>query len=259
MTQHMQDEIYISHDGPVAELVLNRPARRNALTEAMWAKLPSLLNSAVDNCRVLRVRGEGGAFASGADISEFDEIYASAERGEANSACLADALDALANFPHPTIAIIRGACVGGGCALALACDFRFADETAKFAITPAKMGLLYPFNDTKRLVDTVGGSTAKDILFSARVLDGPEALDCGLINRLATPDQLDAVVADYVTRLLDMSPRSAQFTKRMIGLVLAGQDHDTDETRALFREAFNSADFKEGYRAFLEKRKPDFT
>jgi enoyl-CoA hydratase/carnithine racemase len=259
MTQQMQDDIYIKQKGPVAELVLNRPAKRNALTEAMWANLPGLLESVAQTCRVLLVRGEGGAFASGADISEFDEIYASAARGQANSDCLAAALDALADFPHPTIAVIRGACVGGGCALALACDFRFADDTAKFAITPAKMGLLYPFNDTKRLVDLVGGSMAKDILFSARVLEGEEARSCGLVNRLCSTDDLEALVSDYATRLLDMSPRSAQFTKRMIDRVLAGQDHDTDETRDLFRAAFSSTDFKEGYRAFLEKRKPDFT
>jgi len=259
MGNHTNEAIYVTQSGDVAELVLNRPEKRNALNEAMWIALPDLLDRVRNTCRVLLVRGEGGHFASGADISEFEDIYKTRERGEANSVRISEALDTLAKFPHPTIAIVRGACVGGGCGIALACDFRFVDNTARFAITPAKMGLLYPFNDTKRLVDTVGASMAKDLLFSARSLNADEALRSGLVDRTSKVDDLDKLVTDYVDRLLDMSPRSVEHTKTMIGLVLDGQDRDTDETRNLFCEAFNSSDFKEGFRAFLDKRKPDFT
>jgi enoyl-CoA hydratase/carnithine racemase len=253
------EPLLIRHDGDIAELVLNRPGKRNAFTEAMWAGLPDLLDTLAERCRVLIVRGQGDHFASGADISEFEDIYATRERGEAYSASIARALDALAEFPHPTIAMIRGACIGGGCGLALACDLRFADDTARIAITPAKMGLLYPFNDTKRLVDAVGGSMAKDMLFSARQLDAAEALSAGLLDRRFEPARLEPETRAYCTRLLDMSPLSATYTKKMISRVLEGQDHDTDETRAWFANAFTSADFKEGYRAFLDKRKPDFS
>jgi enoyl-CoA hydratase/carnithine racemase len=239
--------------------VLNRPHKRNALTELMWAQLPALLNDIEDKCRVLLVRGIGGSFSSGADISEFDEIYATQVRGHENSRCIAAGLDALSNFPHPTIAVVRGSCIGGGCGVAIACDFRFADDTARFSITPAKMGLVYPFNDTKRLVDTVGASRAKDILFSARQLDAQEALLFGLADHVTTADNLDNLVTSYVDRLLKMSPRSTDVTKRMINLAIAGQDNDNKETKELFENSFQSKDFKEGYRAFLEKRKPNFS
>jgi enoyl-CoA hydratase/carnithine racemase len=259
MTQSLDQSLRVERRGALAELVLNRPHTRNAFTQAMWAALPALLDSIAGDCRVLVVRGAGSVFASGADISEFAEVYATPQRGEAYSRQIAAALDALAAFPHPTIAMIRGACVGGGCALALACDLRFADDSARFAITPAKMGLLYPFNDTKRLVDCVGGAMAKDMLFSARTLDAAEALACGLASRVTAPAALERIVADYVDQLLDMSPHSAEFTKQMIARVLAGQDMEDQATKALFAGAFSHTDFNEGYRAFLEKRKPDFT
>jgi enoyl-CoA hydratase/carnithine racemase len=259
MTQPLDESLRLERRGAIAELVINRPHTRNAFTQAMWAALPDLLGSVAGECRVLIVRGAGDAFASGADISEFAEIYATPARGELYSRQIAAALDALAAFPHPSIAMVRGACFGGGCALALACDLRFADESARFAITPAKMGLIYPFNDTRRLVDTVGAPMARDMLFSARTLDGAEALACGLANRLTSPSGLERLVHDYVAQLLDMSPHSAELTKRMIALVLAGQDGDDEATRALFAGAFNHADFNEGYRAFIEKRKPDFS
>lgn len=249
----------IRHDGDIAELVLNRPDKRNAFTEAMWADLPAILDTLAERCRVLVVRGAGDHFASGADISEFEAVYSTRERGEAYSASIARALDALAAFAHPTIAMIRGACVGGGCGLALACDLRFADTSARVAITPAKMGLLYPFNDTKRLVDTVGGAMAKDMLFSARVLEAGEAKAAGLVDRCFEPDALEAETRAYCTRLLDMSPFSATYTKTMIARVLDGQDHDNEETRTWFANAFTGADFQEGYRAFLDKRPPDFS
>ena len=253
------DPFLIRHTADRADLVLNRPDKRNALTEAMWAGLPDLLDSLAERCRVLVVSGAGDHFASGADISEFEAIYASRERGEANSASIARALDALARFPHPTIAAVRGSCIGGGCGIALACDLRFADTSARLAITPAKMGLLYPFGDTKRLVEAVGPAMAKDMLFSARVLEPGEALACGLINRLFEPEALEREVADYCARLLDMSPVSATYTKAMIARILDGQDHEDDDTRAWFAKAFTGADFKEGYKAFLDKRKPDFS
>jgi enoyl-CoA hydratase/carnithine racemase len=252
-------DLSVTLTGPVAELLINRPDKRNALREDMWAALPGLLTDVADKCRVMIVRGAGKTFSAGADISEFAEIYATPERGAENSNHIAAGLNALAEFPHPTLAAVRGSCVGGGCALALACDLRFADETAKFAITPAKMGLLFPFNDTKRLVDTIGPARAKDMLFSARVLPADEALEAGLADRVVGVAELDLEIAGYVDRLLDMSPRSLQYTKQMISAVLNGQDRDNDTTRTLFQDAFNSDDFQEGYRAFLEKRKPDFS
>lgn len=257
MTDH---SIHLSIDGPAARLTLDRPDKRNALSEAMWAAIPGLLAEAeAAGVRVLVVTGTGGHFAAGADISEFEEVYATPERAAAYSKTIAAALDGLAAFPVPVIARIEGACVGGGYALALACDLRFAAHGARFAITPGKLGLLYPFNDLKRLVDLAGISTAKDLLFTARIVEADEALALGLIDRLEAPDALETRVADYVEMILSGSPRSARATKAMLARIARGQAEDDEATRAMFLEAFSSADFDEGYRAFLEKRKPRFS
>jgi enoyl-CoA hydratase/carnithine racemase len=256
-----QAPIYLQRHDHHAELVLNRPERRNALSARMWSALPELLADAADDpsIKLLVVRGEGGAFTAGADISEFETVYATAEAAEAYTKAIAKGLDGLAHFPKPTLAVIRGACVGGGCGLALSCDLRFAASDARFGITPAKLGLAYTLNDTKRLIDAVGVPVAKDLLYSARLVDAIEALDIGLINRCFEPDTLDAEVGTYLATMLSRSTGSARAIKRVIHLIRAGVDHDTDETRQLFLDAFRSEDFQEGYRAFLDKRPPDFT
>ena len=253
-------DITLERHGHAAHLVLNRPEKRNALNEAMWRAIPSLLAEAeADNAvRLLVVRGAGGAFAAGADISEFEEVYATPERAADYSRAIAAALDGLAAFPKPTLAMIEGACVGGGCGIALACDVRFAAERSRFGITPGKLGLVYTLNDTRRLVNAVGLPAAKDILFTGRLLDADEALRLGLINRLVSAETLAGEVEAYGALIAAASPRSARVTKQLMALIEAGQSEDDDATRALFLEAFTSADFQEGYRAFLEKRAPKF-
>lgn len=253
--------IYLERQDRHATLVLNRPSRRNALNAAMWAALPGLLDEAAadDGVKVLLVRGAGECFTAGADISEFETVYATPDSALAGTSAIATGLDALAHFPKPTLAVIRGACVGGGCGLALSCDLRFAASDGRFGITPAKMGLAYTLNDTKRLIDAVGVSAAKDLLYSARLVDAEEALQIGLIDRCFAPDRLDAEVADYLDLMLSRSTGSARAIKRVIHLIRAGVDRDTDETRQLFLDSFQSDDFQEGYRAFLEKRAPDFS
>lgn len=258
----MNDEpLYLEIDGAVATLVLNRPDRRNALTQAMWKSLPELLRRAENDpaVRVLIVRGTGGHFASGADITEFEAVYATRARAEAYSGAVARALNSLADFPKPAFAQIDGSCIGAGCGIALACDLRFAAAGARFGVTPGKLGLAYPFNDIRRLVGAVGVAMAKDILFSARLLDANEALACGLIDRLVAPEALASTVADYAALVMSRSGHSATVSKRMIALMQSGQAEETDETRALFLDAFSGDDFGEGYQAFLDKRIPDFS
>ena len=254
------DAIYLERSGAAAHLVLNTPAKKNALSEAMWSAIPRLLTEAEADpaVRVLVVRGTGGAFAAGADISEFEEVYATAERADAYSAAIAAALDGLAAFPRPTLAAIEGACVGGGCGLALACDLRFAAEGSTFGITPGKLGLVYPLNDTRRLIDAVGVSAAKDILFTARLLGAQEARALGLIDRLVEPAALMTAVDGWVALAAKASGTSAAVTKQIITRILGGQVSDDAETKKLFLDAFRGPDFREGYRAFLEKRAPDF-
>jgi len=244
----------------VGELVLSQPARRNALNAEMWAYLPIILEKAAKtkNLRVLIVRGDGEHFASGADISEFETLYATPESAKKISDDIAAGFKALAEFPRPTIAMIRGACVGGGCGLALCCDIRFADNTSKYAITPAKLGLVYPFSDVQRLIETVGIPNAKDMLLSARLIQAKPARKMGLINQLFKVDNLEEKTLEYAEALAALSPESLRITKNMVAAYQAGQSKETAQSMEWFLDGFSSVDFKEGYKAFLEKRKPDF-
>lgn len=244
----------------IARLTFSQPAKRNALTAAMWAALPKRLAevAADESLRALIVTGAGEHFAAGADISEFETLYATTESAAKISADIQRGFDALANVSVPTIAMIRGTCVGGGCGLALCCDIRIAESKAKFAITPAKLGLVYPFGDIARLIDAVGVANASDILLSARTVKAKPAKKMGLIHRVVAVDALEDEVMDYARAIIALSPESLRVTKSMISAYRKGQREDTPETDAQFAAGFASKDFKEGFRAFLEKRKPDF-
>lgn len=245
----------------IYELVISQPARRNALNAQMWADMPAVLKDAENknDIKVLIVRGDGDHFASGADISEFGDLYATKETSKTISDAIAVGFKALAEFPLPTIALIRGACVGGGCGLALCCDIRFADDTSKFGITPAKLGLVYPFSDVQRLIETVGIPNAKDILFSARIVKAETAASMGLINQLYSADDLEGAVMTYARGLTGLSTQSAIITKKMFAAYQAGQSGENTQSMEWFLDGFVSDDFKEGYKAFLEKRKPNFS
>lgn len=244
----------------IGRITLTQESKRNALSAQMWTDLQNMIETAAKDpdLKVLVVTGAGGHFAAGADITEFETLYATPESSADISGRISGAMEALANFPKPTIAKIRGACVGGGCGIALACDIRFADGTSKYAITPGKLGLVYPFADVKRLIQAVGVSYAKDILFSARLIGAEEAKTMGLINRLVDQYELDQVVRDYAVSICETSGQSNLTTKQMFLAYEAGQRGETPTTRKMFLEGFSSADFKEGYKAFLEKRRPDF-
>ena len=244
----------------IARLTLSQPKRRNALTAAMWQAIPDLLKELVKDksLRVLIVTGNGDHFAAGADISEFETLYATAESSAKISANIQHACEALSAVPVPTIAMIRGACVGGGCGISLCCDLRFADSTAKFGITPAKLGLVYPFGDISRLIDAVGVANASDILLSARIMGASEADKMGLVHRVVDVDALEEVVLGYAAGVSALSPESLRVTKSMISAYRNGQRQDTKRTREQFAAGFTSKDFSEGFRAFLEKRKPNF-
>ncbi|MEM9601168.1 MAG: enoyl-CoA hydratase/isomerase family protein, partial [Pseudomonadota bacterium] len=208
----------------IARLTLSQPARRNALTAAMWAAMPTVLAEIEAlSPRVLIVQGDGDHFAAGADISEFETLYATAESAAKISADIQAAFDTLAAFPIPTIALIRGACVGGGAGMALCCDIRLADSTAKFAITPAKLGLVYPFGDIARLIDAVGVANAKDILLSARLIKAKSARKMGLVHQVHSVDALDAEVMAYAKGLTRLSSESLRVTKSMIAAYQSGQ------------------------------------
>ncbi len=182
----------------VATITLNRPDRRNALSERMWAELGRLARRAdtMPEAKIILIRGAGGHFAAGADIGEFATVYESRERATQYASVVAGGVEAIAAATKPGIAAMRGACVGGGLSIALACDLRLAAADGKFGITPAKLGLIYNLADTKRLVEAVGAARAKDILFTGRIMDAESAAAIGLIDGVFASDALDAAVRE---------------------------------------------------------------
>jgi enoyl-CoA hydratase/carnithine racemase len=255
------DELSLTKSAGVATLLIDRPAKRNALNQAMLAALPPLLEEAAQDpgVRVLVVTGGAGrAFSAGADIDEFEAVYATPEATAAFTALFAGAQTAMASFPKPSVAMISGACIGGGCGLALGCDVRIADDSARFGITPAKLGLAYALEDTKRLTDAVGFEAAFDLLYSARVIHAAEALGIGLVGQVTTPDALEATVSAWTGLVAANAGSSLSAIKTMINRIRAGAVRDDATTRAIFTDAFASADFAEGRLAFTEKRQPTF-
>lgn len=253
--------LLVHRDGPVVTVELNQPAKRNALSAAMWTALPIIADDVqqVPDTRVVRLHGAGGkAFSAGADIGEFERVYAERGSTDAYNQAVRAGQAAIRNLPLPTIAEISGACVGGGLGLALACDLRFAADDARFAITPARLGLAYSFDDTRQLVEKVGPARAKDILFSGRLLSAAEALAIGLIDRLEAQQELSASVDAYCALLCQSSGVSIAVLKRTINTIADGVTEAPTDLAAEFDALFDGPHFKEGRRAFLEKRRPQF-
>jgi enoyl-CoA hydratase/carnithine racemase len=247
--------LHLEADGPVARLLIDRPDKRNAFNQAMWVRLPELLDEAeaLPDVRLLLLQSATpGLFCAGADIAELMANKDDAAWRAANQAAINRTQHRLARFPLPTIAFVDGDAVGGGCGLAIACDIRVATPRARLGITPAKLGLVYPLHDVKLLTDLVGPGQARRMLYSGALLDAAEAHRIGLVD----------VVADSPAPLVDAiaanSTHSTRAIKGFVRRVLDGQTADDDATRATFAAAFDGADFHEGASAFLARRKPEF-
>jgi enoyl-CoA hydratase/carnithine racemase len=240
----------------VATLTIDRPSKRNAMSFEMWAAIPGLLDKVAEDesVRALVIRGTDH-FSAGADISEFATLRADAAGAERYGAAVLAGERAIAGLPKPTIAAITGVCVGGGCEIALACDMRVAAPDARFGITPAKLGIVYNFTSTKQLVDVVGPAWARQILFTADILDADTALRIGLVNELTEEPVARAV--ELATTMAARAQVSLRGAKTIITKITEG-DHEDDEVRALYAESVQSADYAEGVAAFLEKRTPRF-
>lgn len=242
-------------DGATAHLLIDRADKRNAFDMAMWKQMAELLDQAArnDSLRLMIVRAaDGGTFCAGADIKELLANKADDAWRSANQAAINRVQHDLARHPLPTIAFVEGDCVGGGCGIALACDLRVATAQARFGITPAKLGLVYPLHDVKLLTDLVGPGQARRILFTGSLIDADEALRIGLVEVLAdsAKELGDAILA--------ASPHSVRESKRFVRRVLDGQTADDADTLGIFADAFTSSDFLEGTQAFVEKRTPNF-
>lgn len=243
----------LEQHGSVAHVLIDRAEKRNAMTTAMFEALPELVAEAAASARVLVLTSATpGLYCAGADIGELSANAHDPDWRAKNQAAINRAQHELTRAPIPTVAFVDGDCVGGGCGLALACDIRVATPRARFGITPAKLGLVYPLHDTKLLVDLVGPGAAKRMLFTGELLSAEEALRIGLIDLIA--DAPDAVV----DAILATSSDSHKLVKAMIRRILDGQAHEDADSAAMFAGAFEGRDFREGVSAFLEKRKADF-
>ncbi len=255
------DKILAEIRDGIGWLTFNQPEKRNAMSLEMWQGTADALDafSADPECRVIVMTGAGErAFVSGADISQFEKSRSNAEQAEEYARISNGARERLQNIDKPLIAKIRGFCIGGGLAVAMAADMRISDTGAEFGIPAARMGLIYPFDAIRTLVALVGPGNAKRILYSGERMPAAEALSIGLIEQVVEPDALDDTVRDLALLLADNAPLSIKGSKTIINQLMANEV-DTDAIKRMSLDIMDSADYAEGRRAFMEKRRPKFT
>ena len=250
-------------DGSTLHIRFNNPARHNALSVDMWEAVPPLLALARDDDRVRLVVFYGAgekAFVSGADITQFEDMRAAREAVTRYEAMAEETLTGIYEFGKPTLACIRGYCIGGGVNVAIACDMRIASTDAVFAIPAARLGLGYRYSAMKNLVDLIGPGAAKDLFFTARRIDAVEAKSLGLVSRTCAPEALDALLAEYTGALAENAPLTIAAAKAIMREILKpSPELDEALCTSLIRGCFESADYTEGRTAFMQKRKPVFT
>jgi enoyl-CoA hydratase/carnithine racemase len=247
--------------GSIAVITINRPERRNALDGDAWRALADAFDTAGRSgaLRAIVLTGAGGHFCAGDDILAFSRVREDPARRAAYWTAIMDGYAAIARATVPVIAAISGACVGGGCTLALRADFRLADATARFGIPPAKLGIVYPAASTRLLAALIGITAAKRLLYTGEIIDAAEAQRCGLVSSVVPGDVLQAALA-LAQSLGANAPLSLAATKLLCDAIAADRvDEVLPEFEALFRKADASEDCREGARAFAEKRPPRFT
>ena len=243
-------------------VVINNPERHNAVSLAMYTAAADIVEEMAqdDKVRLLVLQGAGGkAFASGADISKFEKERSSEEQVAIYQAASARFYTAVFQFPKPTLAKITGYCIGGGMALAVCCDMRICEDKSRFAVPAAKLGLGYGFDGVARLSALVGPSMVKEIFYTARQFTAQEAFDMGLVNRVLPSHMLTPYVDDYIQRIAENAPMTMASIKAITqDLQRAEADRNREKIDAMVKACFDSEDYVEGRRAFMEKRKPQF-
>jgi len=262
LDQPITSKMIAEKEGGIGRLIFNNPARHNAVSLEMWEAVTRIMDDFErdDAIRVIVVSGAGGrAFVSGADISEFKEKRASEEAVAAYGKISEGARRRIQDTPKPTIAMIRGYCIGGGLATAIACDIRIAAEGSRFGIPAAKLGLGYAYDGIKKLIDLVGPAYAREIFYTARQFSAEEALQMGLINRLVPDGELETYVQNYCNTIAANAPLTIRSAKVSVREALKPEsERDLALTKRLVAECFASEDYAEGRTAFMEKRRPAF-
>jgi enoyl-CoA hydratase/carnithine racemase len=260
--QTLTDKLVARKEGAIGWIIFNNPARHNAVSLEMWQSLPIVLDAYVKDpeVRVIILKGAGEkAFISGADISQFKEKRSSEEATKFYNETGDAAAEALRNCPKPTIAMIRGYCIGGGAGTAVNCDIRIASDDARFGVPAAKLGLGYRFSGISRLATLVGPAYAAEIFFSARQFTAQEALQMGIVNRVVPVAELESTVLELAETLAANAPLTIAAVKRvLIEYHKDPADRDLARCQKMIDDCFASEDYKEGQTAFMEKRKPVF-
>jgi enoyl-CoA hydratase/carnithine racemase len=257
------DGFVVTVEPPLAMLTINRPQARNAINFAMWGALPGICRELAEDerVRVVICRGAGqAAFSAGGDIGEFVEQRSNRRQAELYNEQVQEALDALRALPQPTIALIHGFCVGGGLLLAAYCDLRIAAGDARFGLPVARLGFLITYAQMQRFVQLGGAGVVADLLLTARLLTAQEALGAHLCSQVHPPEALDDAVQELAERMAQLSPLSQRLHKQMLQKVLHTPDLSQLSTGDLSAAAavFDSEDYAEGVRSFIEKRPPRF-
>jgi enoyl-CoA hydratase/carnithine racemase len=251
--------ILLTTQGSVRVVSLDRPEVRNAVTLNMWRELAGIFYSLVndEDIRAVVLTSSGADFCVGADVLEFDRIRENRNQSAAYEMSVDACSTAIANLAKPVIAAISGYCLGGGCHLALACDFRFADHTAKFGIPSAKLSIVYGVKSVERLLAITGIANAKRVLYSGERYEASRAQSMGLVDEICD-DTISAAIS-FAQTLACNAPLSIAGAKFMLnGLSMGNGALDTAEAQRMIDLAADSEDFREGRRAFAEKRKPRF-
>lgn len=257
----MDEIVRVERNTDIATVILNRPDKLNALNKALWQGVGAAMTQLAsdDSLRCIVLRGAGDrAFSPGADIKEFESERANFTQAKAYGTLMHQTMAAIRDCPLPTVALIKGICVGGGLELAIMCDLRICGESSRFGVPINRIGVLMAYPEIEALIDLVGRATALEILLEGRVFEAKEAKEKGLVTRVVADDQVEAEAYATARRIADGAPHANRLHKRFANRLR----HPQPLTPAEFDEGFASAnyeDYQEGYRAFVEKRKPQFT
>lgn len=252
--------IVLECDAQIAHIRINRPDKRNAMSTEMWRELAGAAGRLVGlEARAVQISGSGEHFSAGADIAELKAQLGQPSELLANAMLVQQVQKLVEGLNLPSVALIRGACVGGGVGLALCCDLRLATPDARFALTPVKLGLHYSLADTRRLAGVIGPARAREMLLTARMIDAETALAWGLVNRIVgDAEELQAAGDELCANWVKASPAGLAATKQVLAALNGSRPHSEEALDRQFLQAFSGPDFREGASAFLDKRTPDF-
>ncbi|MBS1254997.1 MAG: Short-chain-enoyl-CoA hydratase [Deltaproteobacteria bacterium] len=259
-TEAISKTVLIERDGPIVTVVLNRPEKLNAINKATWIALGDAIDELEtdDDVRCIVLRGAGDkAFSPGADISEFETERANRDKARAYNSTVENTIDALGNCRHPTLALIKGICIGGGLEAAAFCDMRICGQSSRFGVPIKRLGLVMAYTELRGLISLVGRSKTLEILLEGRIFGADEAFRMGLVNRVVADNEVEAECYATAQRIAEGAPLTARFHKQALRRLAEPAPLSKEEIEAAL-DCYDSEDFRIGYRAFLDKISPEF-